>query len=69
MNNLDIRLLVLNNGLRYKDIAKQLGISREWLSKLLRKELSSDNKIRIMRAIGRLCEEKGGNVSCLNDGK
>lgn len=54
MNNLDIRMLVSENGLKYKDIAKELNISREWLSRLLRNDLTPENKIRIMGAIERL---------------
>lgn len=54
MNNLDIRMLVSENGLKYKDIAKELNISREWLSRLMRTDLTVDNKVRIMGAIERL---------------
>lgn len=54
MKNLDIRMLVSENGLKYKDIAKSLGISREWLCRLMRSDLSVDNKVRIMGAIERL---------------
>lgn len=54
MNNLDIRMLVSENGLKYKDIAKELNISREWLSRLMRNTLTIDNKVRIMGAIEKL---------------
>ena len=54
MNNLDIRMIVSEKGLKYKDIAKELNISREWLSRLMRKDLTIDNKVRIMGAIERL---------------
>ena len=54
VKNLDIRMLVSENGLKYKDIAKSLGISREWLCRLMRSDLSVDNKVRIMGAIERL---------------
>lgn len=54
MKNLDIRMLVSDNGLRYKDIADEMNISPEHLSRLLRKELTSENKIRVMRAIDQL---------------
>ena len=57
MKNLDIRVLVSNKNLKYKDIADEMNISAEWLSKLLRNELTIDNKVRIMGAIERL--EKG----------
>lgn len=54
MKNLDIRLLVSENGLRYKDIADEMNVTPEHLSRLLRNELTSDNKIRVMRAIDQL---------------
>ena len=54
MKNIDVRMMITENGLRYKDVAKEIGISREWLSKLLRFTLTPDNKIRIMEAIDRL---------------
>ena len=59
MNNLDIRMLVSETGLKYKDIADELNISREWLSRLLRYDLTPKNKIRIMAAIGELTSEGG----------
>lgn len=54
MNNLDIRLLVKEKGLFYIDIARAMGVSREWLSRLMRTELTPSNKIRILTAIERL---------------
>ena len=54
MKNLDIRLLVSNNGLKYKDIADEMNICRQHLSRILRYELSIENKIRIITAIERL---------------
>lgn len=54
MKNLDIRMLVSENGLKYRDIAKELNISREWLSRLMRNTLTIDNKVRIMGAIEKL---------------
>lgn len=54
MKNLDIRLLVSDSGLKYKDVADELNITPEWLSRLLRNDLTPENKIRIMGAIERL---------------
>lgn len=59
MENLSIRLMVEKSGLKYQAIAKEMGISQEWLSRLLRKELSADNKVRIMGAIERLTKGEG----------
>lgn len=54
MKNLDVRMLVSDNGLKYRDIADEMNITPEWLSRLLRQELTTENKIRIMRAIDQL---------------
>ena len=56
MENLEIRLLVSEKGLKYIDIAKQMGISRVWLSNLMRHRLTIDNKVRILEAIANLAE-------------
>lgn len=58
MKNLDVRMLVSDNGLKYRDIADEMNITPEWLSRLLRKELTTENKIRIMRAIDQLKKRK-----------
>jgi len=49
--NLDIRMLIVKNGLYNKDVADKMNISREWFSRLLRTELSDFNKARIIEAI------------------
>lgn len=54
MKNLDIRILVSEKGLKYKDIADELNISREWLSRLMRDQLTIDNRVRILGAIEKL---------------
>ena len=51
MKNLDVRILVSEKGLKYKDIAEKMNVSPEWLSKLLKKTLTMENKLRIMKAI------------------
>ena len=51
MQNLDIRLLVSDYGLKYKDIARTMGICPEWLSRMMRRPLSTHNKSRILDAI------------------
>jgi ribosome-binding protein aMBF1 (putative translation factor) len=54
VKNLDIRMLVSDHGLKYKDLADEMNITPEWLSRLLRYNLTPENKIRIMGAIERL---------------
>lgn len=54
MRNLDIRIMVSESGLRYIDIAKQMGISRVWLSNLMRYDLTPENRNKILKAIREL---------------
>lgn len=54
MKNLDIRIIVSDSGLKYTDIAEEMGVSRVWLSKLMRTNLTPENRDRILRAIKRL---------------
>ena len=59
MENLDIRLLVKDNGLTYRKIAETIGITSWHLSHIMGKPLSAKNRIRIMDAIGELTSEGG----------
>lgn len=54
MKNIDIRMAVSDAGLKYQDIAKQMGVSRVWLSTLMRHELTKENRERVLRAINEL---------------
>lgn len=54
MENLDIRFIVTSSGLTYKAVAQEIGISRYYLSRIMRKPLSPNNRIRILTAIDRL---------------
>lgn len=56
VKNLDVRILVSESGLKYKAIADQMGISAEWLSKLMKHTLTAENKARIIAAINKLKE-------------
>lgn len=58
MENLDIRIMVSESHIRYKDIAKKMGISPVWLSTQLRYELSLVTKERIIQAIEELKNDK-----------
>ena len=52
--NEDIRIKVLKNGLRYTDIAKKMGVTKYWLSKVMAKQLTPDMEQRINIAIDQL---------------
>ena len=58
MANREIRDLVSESGITYRAIAKRVGISPEWLSKLLSKNLTDFQRNRIMAAVTDLSEEK-----------
>lgn len=63
MRNLDIRVVVSEAGLKYTEIAKRMGISRVWLSNLMRYELTTKNKERVLKAIEELMNEgESGDV-------
>lgn len=57
MENLDVRIIVSEKGLRYQDIADEMNITPQWLSRLMRNKLTTENRIRILTAIAKL--EKG----------
>ena len=54
MNNIDVRVAVAESGFTYRKIAEEIGISPEWLSRLMRHELSDENKKRILKSIDSL---------------
>lgn len=54
MRNLDIRVMVSESGLKYTDIARKMGISRVWLSNLMRYDLTKENREKILKAIREL---------------
>lgn len=51
LENLEIRMMVNDAGIKYKDIAKHMGISRVHLSRLMSYKLSKKNEKRIISAI------------------
>jgi predicted XRE-type DNA-binding protein len=59
MKNLDLRQAVEQSGLKYQAIAAAMGVSASWLCRLMKKDLSPEEKIRILSAIQRL---RGENV-------
>lgn len=51
MENIELRVRVSEAGLHYQDIAREMGVSRVWLSTLMRYKLSPQNYERILQAI------------------
>lgn len=58
MRNLDIRIMVSENHIRYKDIAEKIGISATWLSTQMRHDLSPVMRERIIKAIMELKDDQ-----------
>ncbi len=58
MQNLDIRIMVAENKVRYQDIARKMGISRQWLSELMRRNLSPERRQQIKQAIMELKDDQ-----------
>lgn len=58
MQNLDIRIMVAENKVRYQDIARKMGISRQWLSELMRRNLSPERRQQIKQAIMELKDDR-----------
>ena len=54
MENIDIRIMISDLGLKYKDIARVIGITPPWLCRLMKKPLSLKDRVRIIDAIERL---------------
>lgn len=53
-NNIDIRILMMREGVTQYDLAEELGITASWVSRLLRSPLSAENRDKFLRAIERL---------------
>ena len=51
MKNKDIRVCAMEHGVKLWEIAKQLGISPETMSRRLRRELTAEEKEAMMQAI------------------
>jgi len=54
MENLNVRLVVKESGVTYRQIANEIGISSSYLSRIMNKPLSTKNQIRILTAIKKL---------------
>ena len=54
MNNLDIRLYVKDSGLLFNDVAEQMGVTPEYLSRVLRYQLKPEMRERILTAVREL---------------
>lgn len=58
MNNLDIRKAIETNNFKYWQVANKLGMTDGNFSRMLRIELTKENKDRVLHAINELKEER-----------
>lgn len=58
INNLDVRLYVRESGLYFKDVAKQMGVTHTYLSRILRYPLKPEMRARILAAVNELKGEE-----------
>lgn len=58
MRNQDIREALRKSGVKYWELAEKLGICQSWLSVRLRKELTSDEKMKCFNAIQEIIQER-----------
>ena len=58
MRNIDVRVIVSESRLTYKRIAEKMGVSRGWLSNLMRYDLTPANRERIMKAVRELSRDQ-----------
>lgn len=54
MNNLDVRIFIKDSGLLFKEVAEQMGVSRVYLSRVLKNELKPEMRDRILKAVNEL---------------
>lgn len=58
MNNLDIRKAIETSNFKYWQVANKLGMTDGNFSRMLRIELTKENKERVLNAINELKEER-----------
>lgn len=65
MNNTDIRILIQANGLKYYEVAKEVGYSDTHFSRLLRNELAPELREKVLTAIEKLAAKRGHDMICV----
>lgn len=56
MKNIDIRITVAGEGLKYTQIAETMGVTPVYLSRVMAKELKPSMRTRILNAIDELVQ-------------
>ena len=58
--NMDLRVVVIANGIRWKDVAREMNVTHTYLSRVLGKPLTPHMRARILKAVGEVKEHKRG---------
>lgn len=58
IENVGIRQVVAEAGVTYREIAKRIGLTPQYLSRVMRYPLKADMQLRIMRAVRDLQGDK-----------
>ncbi len=54
MKNIDVRLFIQSTGLKYKEVAEQMGVTNVYLSRVLKEDLKPEMRNRILKAVNEL---------------
>jgi DNA-binding LacI/PurR family transcriptional regulator len=54
VKNIDVRLFIQSTGLKYKEVAEQMGVTNVYLSRVLKEDLKPEMRNRIIKAVNEL---------------
>lgn len=58
MNNKDIREALVKSGVKHWELAERYGVSASWLSVKFRKELTGEEKYKLLTLIQEIVDER-----------
>ena len=58
MHNKDIRDILAKSGIKHWELAEKYGVSASWLSVKLRKELTTEEKLKVFDCIQQIIDER-----------
>lgn len=64
MKNLDIRMIVTASEIKYKDIAAEMNITKQYLSHMMANDISLSKREKILKAIEHINSKKSDGSSC-----
>ena len=57
--NMKIRMVLLESGIKFYEVARKMGCSESYFSRLMRTEFSDEYRDRVMMAINEIENERG----------